>query len=182
MLSNKTYTISEFELFIQQPENADRLFEYINGEIIEKVPGRTRYSEFAHIIAAAVRMFCRANNIPCRTSGGDGAYDINGNVVAPDFAYKQTPTSELYPDPEPPLWAVEVISPTDKAKDIRAKRRIYQAAGILLWEVYYEDQTVDVYVPGQTERIEYGIDDVLNAGDILPGFTLSVKEIFGLQP
>jgi Uma2 family endonuclease len=180
MISNKTYTASEFAVFIQQPENADRLFEYINGEIIEKLYIPTLYSQFALIIAASVRMFCRANNTPCRTSGGDGAYDINGNVVAPDFAYKRTPTSEVYPDPEPPLWAVEVISPTDKAKDIRAKRRIYQAAAILLWELYYEDQTVDVYLPGQTERIEYGIDNVLNAGDVLPGFTLSVKEIFGL--
>lgn len=71
-----------------------------------------------------------------------------------------------------------MISPTDKAKDIRAKRKIYQAAGILLWEVYREDQTVDVYLPNQAERIEYGIDDVLDAGDVIPGFTLAVRDIF----
>lgn len=34
-------TEAEFEAFIQRPENADRLFELINGEIVEKVPGRT---------------------------------------------------------------------------------------------------------------------------------------------
>jgi Uma2 family endonuclease len=180
MISNKTSTYTEFEAFIQLPENEDRLFEFINGEVIEKVPGRTRNSEYGHIIATAVRIFCLANNIPCRTSGGDGAYDINRNVVAPDFAYKRTPTSDNYPDPEPPLWAVEIISPTDKAKDIRAKRRIYQAAGILLWEMYPEDKTIDVYLPGQSDRVEYGINDVLNAGDVLPGFELLVKEIFAL--
>jgi Uma2 family endonuclease len=171
-------TETEFEAFIQRPENIDRLFELINGEIVEKVPGRTRYSEFTHVIVAAVWMFCRANNIPYHTSGESGAYKIDGNRVAPDFAYKRTPMSEAYPDPVPPLWAVEVISPTDKAKDIRAKRKIYQAAGILLWEVYREDQTVDVYLPGQAERLEYGIDDLLDAGDVIPGFTLKVSDIF----
>lgn len=179
VLEQKLTTEEEFEAFIHRPDNADRLFELINGEIIEKVPGRTRYSEFTHAIIAAVWMFCRANNIPYHTSGEGGAYRIGGNTIAPDFAYKRTPTSEAYPDPEPPLWAVEVISPTDKAKDIRAKRKIYQAAGILLWEVYREDQTVDVYLPGQAERIEYGIDAVLDTGDIIPGFQLAVKDIFG---
>jgi Uma2 family endonuclease len=174
-----TYTFDQFRAYIALPENADRLFEFINGEIIEKAPGRTRYSEYGHIIAAAVRMFCRAHNLPCHTSGGDGAYTIEGHVLAPDFAYKPTPMSDLYPDPVPPLWAVEIISPTDKAKDIRAKRRIYQAAGILLWEVYREDQTVDVYLPGESERHEFGIDDVLNGAGVLPGFELAVRELFG---
>lgn len=180
MISNQTYTYSEFEAFIQLPENEDRLFEFINGEITEKALEATRYSEFSHLIVVAVYAFCRKHNLPCYTSGGDGAYKIDDHVVAPDFAYKRTPMSDNYPDGVPLLWAVEIISPTDKAKDIRAKRRIYQAAGILLWEVYPEDQTIDVYRPGQSDRIEFGIDDVLDAGDVLPEFILAVKEIFML--
>ncbi len=34
----KTYTIEEFERFLALPENADRLFELIDGEIVEKMP------------------------------------------------------------------------------------------------------------------------------------------------
>jgi Uma2 family endonuclease len=177
LLSNKTYTLDEFRDVIALPENTDRLFEFIHGEIIEKVPGRTRYSEFGHIIAAAVRHFCRARNLPCHTSGGDGAYSIGENVIAPDFAYKPTPMSEDYPDPVPPRWAVEVISPTDRVKDIRAKRRIYAAANILLWEVYREDLSVEVYAGGEFQV--FGIDDTLTGGDVLPGFELPVREIFG---
>jgi Uma2 family endonuclease len=37
-----------------------------------------------------------------------------------------------YPDPIPPLWVVEVISPNDKVVDIRKKRQRYLEAGILL--------------------------------------------------
>jgi Uma2 family endonuclease len=173
-------TQDAFKAFIALPENADRLFEWVNGEIIEQMPGCTLFSEFTHAIIAAVWAFCQAHNLPYHTSGEAGAYDILGNVFVPDFAYKRTPMSADYPDPVPPLWVVEVISPTDKATDIRAMRKLYQAAGILLWEVYGEDHTVDVYLHGQPERIEYGIDAVLNAADVLPGFSLPVKAIFRL--
>jgi Uma2 family endonuclease len=175
----RLYTIDEFEQFVAQPENQDRLFELINGEIIEVSPGRTRNSEFGHLIAVPVHMFCRENNLPCHTSGGDGAYNIQGHVVAPDFAYKRTPMSDEYPDPVAPQWVVEVISPTDKAPDIRDKRQIYRQAGILLWEMYPMSQSIDVYTPGQPLRT-VGIDEMLDGGDVLPGFTLAVKDIFAV--
>lgn len=173
----KSLALDDFAEFIAQPENADRLFELINGEIVEVSPGRTRNSEIGHWIAVAVHLFCREHNLPCHTSGGDGAYKINGNVAAPDFAYKRSPMSDEYPDPEPPLWAVEIISPTDKAADIRKKRKIYQQAGILLWEIYPQSQSIDVYMPGQPLR-EAGIEDSLDVGNILPEFKLAVRDIF----
>jgi Uma2 family endonuclease len=121
--------------------------------------------------------FCVQHNIPCYTSGGDGAYNIDGHVVAPDFAFKTTPMSNEYPDPEPPLWAVEIISPTDKANDIRTKREIYVEAGILYWEMYPDLERVDVYAPGQPLR-SIDINGTLDGGDVLPGFQVSTKELF----
>ncbi|MBZ0275445.1 MAG: Uma2 family endonuclease [Anaerolineae bacterium] len=170
-------TISEFETFIARTENADRLFELVNGEIVEVSPGRTRYSEISHLIAFAVRLFCQEKGIPCHTSGGDGAFWIDGHTIAPDFAYKSTPMSDSYPDPVPPEWAVEVISPTDRAADIRAKREIYRQADILLWEVYPQLQKVDVYAPDHSIH-ELGMNDTLDGGTVLPGFKIAVKDIF----
>lgn len=173
----KLYTLEEFQDHVAQPENADKLFELINGEIAEVLSGSTRNSELGLIVASAVRLFCREYNLPCHTSGGDGTYNIQGNVVAPDFAYKTTPMSDDYPDPEPPLWAVEIISPTDKAPAIRKKRQIYLQAGILYWEMYPESQSIDVYAPGQpTRTIE--IDGTLDGGSVLPDFRLAVKDLF----
>jgi hypothetical protein len=43
--------------------------------------------------------------------------------------------------------------------------------------VYPETREVEVHAPGQTARI-LGITDTLDGGDVLPGFTLAVKEIF----
>lgn len=170
-------TLKDFQEFVNRDENAGRLFELINGEIKEVMPGRTRNSEFHQIITVAVHNFCETNNLPCHTTGGDGAYDVEGHVVAPDFAYKPTPMSDDYPDPVAPLWAVEIISPTDKAEDIRSKREIYRHAGILLWEMYPKSQSMDVYAPGQSPRT-YTIDETLDGGDVLPGFSLPMRKLF----
>lgn len=160
---------------MSQPENSNRLFELISGEIIEVSPGRTSNSGIGLTIAFETRLFCRDHRILCYTS--DGAYEVQGHVVAPDFAFKRTPLSDEYPDPVAPEWAVEIISPTDKPYEIRAKRQIYLQAKILYWELYPLSQTIDVYVPGQPPRA-FGINDTLDGGDVLPGFTLPVKKLF----
>ncbi len=177
VLQTKPMTIDEFSAFVHLPEHSEQTFELINGEIIEVSPGRTSNSELRDILAFEVRLFCREHDLPCHTSGGDGAFDIQGHVVAPDFAYKHTPMSDEYPDPIAPEWAIEVISPTDKAPEIRAKRQIYIQAGILYGELYPKLQSIDVYAPGQPPRT-LGISDTLDGGDVLPGFTLAVKALF----
>jgi Uma2 family endonuclease len=170
-------TIGDFQAFVARPENSDRLFELINGEIIEVSPGRTNNSALAHLLSFAVRSFCEQHRLPCYISGGDGAFAVEGHVVAPDFAYKSTPMSDEYPDPVPPEWAIEIISPTDRAPDIRDKRNIYVEAGILYGELYPEKRSMDVYVPGQPVR-KIDTNDVLDGGAVLPGFALPLKDLF----
>ncbi|MEO8613379.1 MAG: Uma2 family endonuclease, partial [Chloroflexota bacterium] len=173
----RMWTFDDFMEFVFRPENEGRIFEFINGEIIEKMPGRTRNAGIPMIIAGNVYAFCREHKLPFYTSGADGTYRILGHVIAPDFAYKHTPLSDDYPDPVPPLWVVEVISPTEKPDDIRAKRLIYIAAKILYWELYPKSQSIDIYAPGQPMRT-VEIDETLNVGDLIPGLTIPAKAIF----
>ena len=170
-------TLKDFQEFVNRDENSGRLFELINGEIIEKLPTTTRSSEFGSLIMVAVRRFCKETNIPCHTSGSDGAYVIGEHIIAPDFAYKPTGMSDEYSDPVPPLFVAEVVSSTETAMYIRSKREIYRHAGILLWEMYPKSESMDVYAPGQPPRT-YTIDETLDAGDVLPGFTLSMRKLF----
>jgi Uma2 family endonuclease len=179
-LREQIITLAEFQAFVARSENSDRMFELIDGEIIEVSPGRTRNSQINHLLAFPIMLFCQQNNLPCYTSGGDGTYSINGHVVAPDFAYKTTSMSDEYPDPVPPLSAAEIISPTDKPADIQRKRRIYIQAGILYWELYSETETIDVHAPGQPVR-SLGIDDLLDGDTVLPGLKIPVKSIFPQQ-
>lgn len=170
-------TIEEFLEFVYRPENADREFEFINGEIIEKMGGRASNSAIAAWIAFYIRLFCRERTIPCYLSGEHGSYRVMSHIFEPDVAYRTTPFTGDYPEPEPPLWVVEVVSPTDKPHEIRAKRMIYLSTGILYWELYPEDKSVDVYAPGQPPKT-LGMNDTLDGGDVLPGFILAVKDIF----
>jgi Uma2 family endonuclease len=173
----KPITFEEFRAYALQPENSHRSFELINGEIIEKMPGTTLNSAIPVNIAFHTRLHCRDKVIPCYISTGDGAYRIGNNVVAPDMAYKQSPMSDEYPDPIAPLWVVEVISANDKAAEIRKKRQVYQEAGILLWEIYPELLSVDVYMPGQAPNT-FQMGETLTLENIILSFTLTVKDIF----
>lgn len=176
-VSVSTTSIDEFLAFVVLSENEGRIFEFINGEIIDVSPTRTYNSWVTNLLVAAVHFFCRTHQLPFYTSTGDGAYLIKGKVIVPDFAYKRTPMSHDYPDPVPPLFAVEVISPTDEPTHIRNKRLVYQEAGILYWELYPQEKSIDIYEPGKPPRT-VGIDDMLDAGEVIPGFTLAVRDLF----
>jgi Uma2 family endonuclease len=167
----RIWTIDDFREFVARPENADRLFELINGEIVEKIPGRTRNSELSYNLAFEVKAFCKTRQLPCHISGGDGAYSSQGQIIAPNFTFKTTPMSSEYPDPLPPLWAVEIISPNDEAIDIRTKREIYTEASILYWEMYPDLKRVDVYAPDQPMRT-VNLEGTLDGDAVLPGFTI----------
>jgi len=170
-------TFKEFEEFVYLPENDELIFEWIDGEIVE-VPRRgTWYSELAVLVSFAVHKFCHDQQLPGRISGAGGAYNVSGHILVPQFAYKLTPMSDDYPDPVAPLWVAEVITPNDLAAVIRRKRRIYSEAGILLWEMYPNAQSIDVYAPGKPVRT-VGIDGTFDGGDVLPNFTLPVRDLF----
>ena len=187
-LERQLVSLEEFLDFVAQPENADRLFEFIDGrivekgelihgEIAEKMPGRASNSAIHTWIAFFVRLFCREHQLACFITTADGAFNVLGRVYAPDFAYTTTPFTGEYPEPVAPLWVVEVISPNDQPLDIRAKRQVYLQAGILYWELYPEDRSVDVYAAGLPMRT-FRAGDAIDVGDLIPGFKLSLSELF----
>lgn len=173
---SKPITFDEFIAFAMLPENTERNFEFVDGEIIEKMPGLTENSGIASNIGIETAIHCRQHNLPYFVTGEAGAYRIGDNTLVPDFAFKTTPLSTQYPDPIPPLWAVEVISPNDKVKDIRKKRQRYLDAGILLWEIYPDEQLIDVYTPKQP-MTSYGINEVIEVS-VIEGLKIEVSKLF----
>jgi len=82
----KNMTITEFQAFIEHPENAEKRFEFIDGEIID-VPSNPLASEIAGLIIFFIRLFLRENKLNGHITGEGGGYIINGRVFAPDVAY-----------------------------------------------------------------------------------------------
>jgi Uma2 family endonuclease len=178
-IRKRLFTVNEFEALINLPENADLRFELIDGEIIE-VPSNPYSSAISALIIAAIIAFIKGKDLGYVT-GEQGGYIVAGARLAPDVAYiskkrQKALVREGY-NPIAPDLAVEVVSPSDDPEVLEAKLKKYAEANVVVWVVYPERQVVDVHTPGQ--RIaSLGISDMLSGGDVLPGFTLPVREIF----
>ena len=120
-----------------------------------------------------------------RVVGGPGfriARDPD-TVRAPDVAFiaaGRIPEGEspvAYPDLAPDL-VVEVVSPGDRAGEIRKKVADWLAAGTRVVLVLYpRTRSAVVHRPGvQPETL--GPDDELDGADVLPGFHCPVHDLF----
>jgi Uma2 family endonuclease len=94
-------SLDEFIEFAFRPENSEREFELIYGEIVEALFTTTYRSQIMHFISIPVQSYCIEHNFPCHISGATGPYHVQGNVLLPKFAYKPTMMSSEYPDPVP---------------------------------------------------------------------------------
>jgi Uma2 family endonuclease len=176
-----TYTVEEFDQFVLLPENADRLFEYIGGEMFEVVSNNLA-SAISAAILAEIHVFAKKNKLGWVT-GADGGYIVGGERYIPDVAFisrarQKKPLREAY-NPNPPDLAVEVISSDrgDELHALRIKVINYLAAGTMVWVVMPEDKQIEVYTPGQPVKI-HREKDTLDGGAVLPGFTLKIADIF----
>lgn len=184
-IQKTTYTSQEFWEFVNLPENAERFFERIDGEIIEHMPSTPRSSEIAMRIAYFVTHYLTQNSI-ARITGEQGGYDVTEeDTFAPDVAVILKSRQPVFPEegfnPIPPDFVVEVISPSDlkdPKRRIQRKQEKYAEAKIpLVWYVFYDPQRVEVHAYGKLVRVA-GIEDTLDGGSVLPGFQLRVRDIF----
>ena len=95
-----------------------------------------------------------------------------------DAFYALVPEADSKPFILLPDLVIEVLSPTDKYAEIAAKVDLYLRDGLgLIWVVDFDAQTVVVHAPGQPPVILRGTDR-LTAGDLLPGFSTPIADLF----
>ncbi len=185
VLKERLYTAAEFWEIAHLPENADRWLELIDGVIVEMASS----SQVNTVIAGRIIYFLNAFVIPRDlgyVSGADGGYTINErNAYQPDVGFiskARHASLEGVEFPIAPDMAFEVISPSESSNEVDRKIRRYLEAGTkLVVTVYPEDRAVYRWsraANGQITAQLLGIDDVLEAGEALPGFTLKIREIF----
>lgn len=173
-------TLDQFTQFIQLPENSEKLFEFINGEIIE-VPSNPFVSKIAGLILTFINLYLFKNDIG-HVTGEAGGYIVNGELYAPDVAFiayaKQPQLVKEGYNPTPPDLAVEVISSDSKAENDRLTLKLghYLAAGTMVWIVRPEAKYIEVHTPGQPPRKVQG-DEAVEGGAVLPGFRLKVSDV-----
>lgn len=102
-------------------------------------------------------------------------------VLAPDVAFiagERWPAEtsgfvELAPD-----LAVEIVSPSNSPGEIERKVAIYLRAGVRsVWVVYPTERQVVVHMPSHPPAV-FREGDQIDGGEVLPGLSLPVAEIF----
>lgn len=157
------------------------VYEIINGEVVTMTPAGRRHGRVAANITGMLWSYALSSG--GRVYTAETAFWLTPTMLrVPDVAYIANPPP---PDEEPegfpegaPDLAVEVISPSERAKDVEEKVALYLTAGARqVWTVYPETKTIVVHTPDDTAR-RYRPGATLPGGDLLPGLTLIVTDIF----
>ncbi len=164
--------------------NTGRVCELIDGTLIERaVSAETDLMGFK--LGALLLAFVESRGLGW-VLGGQGFLRLSGSRVrAADVAfvrYEQVegdrfPSEPAYPDLYPDL-AIEVLSPSNTAREMRQKRTDCFAAGTsLVWEIDPATATAAVYTSVDEPDEAIGVDGVLNGRDVLPGFSVPLRDV-----
>jgi Uma2 family endonuclease len=167
--------------FLDVQEKEDRLYELIDGVLVEKPMGYFE-SRLASVLIYLIESFLQDNNLGFVVGESAATQLLPEQVRIPDVAFvswDRLPERKVPREPLPSLvpdLAVEVLSKSNTKKEMDRKLQDYFQSGVrLVWYLDPPAQTVKIY----TSLQEYqSVDEngTLDGGDVLQGFSLSVKE------
>ncbi len=173
------------EQFYEMPEVPGKRFELIDGELVEMPTAGALHNLVVAVLNHLLYTFVANRNLGL-VFGDNTSYLLRRNpdrVRIPDLsfiAWERIPAEGVPEGPWSivPNLAVEVVSPTDRVEDVHRKVDQYLASGIrLVWVLWPQTRTINVYGAVQTAR-ELRTGDELDGGDVLPGFSVRVDELF----
>ncbi|MBN9119431.1 MAG: Uma2 family endonuclease [Planctomycetes bacterium] len=184
--AKKLMTADEFWEFVHRPENLDRDFELIRGEVVEVSRPTKPHGAVAALVAFELQLHARAaqKGYVVTNDSGIALGEDPDTVLGPDIAYSTDVSKfeDMHPKwgDVPPVLAVEISSPSDRPGRMNAKIQEYLTNGVkVVWQVDYEERNVTVHRPNRSMEVVKE-DGELTGGDDLPGLTIKVADIFRL--
>lgn len=177
---NVPLTVAEFELWLlEQPELADKRFEFVEGRMIEKEG--MKQNEF-FIVKFLSRLFAKTAMYEMGgefISEGD-AYINEKRKRIPDIAYltaSQIAEARIGKRLNT-LFAIEILSPNDNFQDVAEKIQDYFEAGAkLVWYILPKQEQIYAYTAPTKVQILRG-EDICSAELVLSDFSFAVKDMF----
>jgi Uma2 family endonuclease len=168
-------------------DHGNRLYELVDGVLVEKAMGLME-SAVAMELGRRLGNFVDADDLGIVTGAGGTLRLMPRLVRIPDVSFiswSQLPNHEYPSEPIPTLYpdlAVEVLSEGNTKGEMRLKLKEYFLAGTrLVWFVDPETRTAQVFTSPEAP-VTLTEHDTLDGGDVLPGFTLPLKELFARVP
>jgi len=165
---------------LAMPDDGAR-HELIDGDLITMSPSGATHSNIALFIGGHLIAYVRAQKLG-EAYGADGGFVISRNpdtVLSPDASFVKKERFVKSDDffPGYPDLAVEVISPSDRYMDVEAKvARYLQAGTSRVIVVNPRNQTAKITTTEGSTIVT--IDGALTGGDVVPGWSLPLRDIF----
>ena len=173
-------TLMTVEQFEQLPEDDAIRYELKDGELVEMANAKFGHERAKAKITRILVAYVLQN--PIGDIYTETAFSLSeSRVCVPDVAFLAT-ESAAKGDPEhiyrgAPELAIEVVSESESALELRGKIQDYLDAGSqAAWAIYPKLRVIAVY--DKTGVREYRGDQVLEAPEILPGFQARVTQFF----
>jgi len=177
-----TATITAAEL-LRDPEREGR-FELVRGELLERAVPNYGHGRIAVTTAFVVGGFVRQHGLGDLVSECGFVFERQPDTVfLPDLSFvgadRVPPPDQRQGYPElVPDFVIEILSPSNTVLDTAERVRIYLATGVrLVWLLNDHQRSVTVHTPDHVARTLFE-DDVLEGGDVLPGFAVRVGALF----
>jgi Uma2 family endonuclease len=166
--------------------DTDKLYEVVDGRVVEKPPTGALQSVLASDLVALLNPIARSNRLGRVVAETlfliDRARDLKRR---PDIAFvsaERWPLARRVPGTDPwdviPALTVEVISKSNAAEGVVTEIEEYFHAGVtMVWIVYPVVSKVYVYDSPSSVRI-LGLDDELDGGALVPGFRVPLRALF----
>jgi Uma2 family endonuclease len=167
--------------FLERTDDDKPAMEYACGEVFQKpMPTTPHAAVQGYLLVVLFQFLTRAGigrvfpELRCifGPPGRQRAY-------VPDlvFVAKERLTSDRYLRTAPDL-AIEIMSPDQDMARMSDKLQFYLLNGVrLVWVIDPEAGTIAELTPGREGRT-LSAGDTLDGGDVLPGFSIPVAEIF----
>lgn len=171
---------------LERLSSSGKRMELVKGKVYEMAPAGGRHGWVAMNAGTLLSVHVWQLDLGTLFATGTG-FVLRRNpdtVRAPDVAFISSAKMALEDVPDGfietiPDLVVEVVSPGDSRREVREKVEDWLRAGVrLVWVLFPATRTATVYrsVDDVTELSE---DDALDGGDVVPGFSCSLREVFG---
>lgn len=182
-MTTETKLLTAEELFELPPIDGRR--ELIDGKVVEMAPPGQEHGFLTNWMAFTVTQFVHEHGLGWVSSGDPGVITrrspdrVRGSDIC-FFAVGRLPEDRMpvgYSEVAPDL-VVEIVSPTDRAADVRGKTEEWLQVGVrLVWTVYPSTRSIVASLPDGTEHV-YREHDMLTGEPVLPGFQAPVASLF----
>lgn len=180
-----TATLFTADELLALPTGMGKRYELISGELREMSPSGWPHGKVVGKLHNRLGHFIEQHDLGI-VFGAETGFRLTTNpdtVRAPDFAFisKEHVPSTLPQEaywPGAPDLAVEVISPNDRTGEVNEKIEAWLAAGsAAVWVINPQLETVTIYRSRTDVEIKT-VDETLEGGSVVPGFSCAVKELF----